>query len=154
MADLTELQSAQAVKITGADPSTGAESYFLDVDSSGKIITKLSDGIDTVGITSNNDLKTSDGLRNGGVHGALILTIANTTYEAKVNISRLVNRKILTVTALDDMYWGYNNTVTVANGTPLFKNQSIVFSIDPDSSFQIWLVGTTNGRTARITESP
>ena len=76
-------------------------------------------------------LKTADGLREGGTQGALSLTI----------------------TALDDMYWGYNNTVTTATGTPLYKNQQIVFAIDPDSTFQVWIVASANGKTARITES-
>ena len=98
-------------------------------------------------------LKTADGLREGGTQGALSLTTGNTQYEAKVGASRLANRKSLTITALDDMYWGYNNTVTTATGTPLYKNQQIVFAIDPDSTFQVWIVASANGKTARITES-
>lgn len=106
------------------------------------------------GVTANSDFKTSDGLRNGGVEGALTLTTGGTAYEAKVGGSALTNRKLLTITALDDMYWGYNNTVTTSTGTPIYKNQQIIFSIDPDSTFAIWLVASGNGKLARITECP
>lgn len=115
--------------------------------------TKITDGSDTATVSSTGDLAVSDGLSNGGVHGALTLTIGGTAYEAKVGASRLANRKNLTITALDDMYWGYDNTVTTATGTPLFKNQSIIFDIDADSTFQVWLVASANNKNARITES-
>lgn len=36
MADLTDLQAAQTVKIAGANPSTGGETNFMDVDSNGR----------------------------------------------------------------------------------------------------------------------
>lgn len=42
MADLTDLQSAQTVKIAGA-PSSGIEDNFMDVDGSGRITVKLND---------------------------------------------------------------------------------------------------------------
>lgn len=119
---------------------------------SGTIV--LSDGVDNVKITSLRDLSVSDGLRGGGLQGALTLTTANTTYEAKVGASRLTNRKSLTIFANNDMFWGYTNTVTTSTGTPLKKNEKIIFSIDPDSTFQVWLVSATNSSTARITESP
>lgn len=115
--------------------------------------TRIADGTDSVKVTTNQDLSVSDGLRNGGVYGSLTLTTAGTTYEAKVGGSRLSNRKNLTITAMDDMYWGYSNAVTTSTGTPLYKNQVITFSIDPDSSFQVWLVASANTKTARITES-
>jgi hypothetical protein len=134
MADLTGKEASQSIKLVGADAS-GVETNYVDVTSSG-------------------DLKTVDGLRQGGVQGNLVLTTSGTAYEAKVGISALTNRKSLTVTALDDMFWGYDNSVTTSSGTPLYKNQQIIFSIDPDSTFQIWLVASGNNKNARITEAP
>lgn len=97
----------------------------------------------------------SHGLKSGGAQGEITLTTANTSYEAKVGANRLPDRKILTVTALDDMYWGYDNTVSSTNGTPLYKNQTVIFEIDPeDTDFQVWLVASSNSKNARITESP
>lgn len=208
MADLNDAQSALTVKLVGANPSSGIEDNFADVDTSGRLTIKLNDGagssvnlgqntmanslpvviasnqssipisgtvtanqgtpntaangwfekitdgIDTAKVTTNQDLSTSDGLRNGGTQGAITLTTANTAYEAKVGISRLSNRKSLIITANDDMYWGYNNTVTVSTGQKLAKDQQIAFAIDSDSTFQIWLVSAANSKTARIAESP
>jgi hypothetical protein len=105
-------------------------------------------------ITQNRDLTVSDGIRNGGVYGNLALTTGGTTYEAKVGGSRLANRKLLSITALDDMYWGYDSSVTTSTGTPLVKNQQIIFSADPNSTFQVWLVASANSKNARITEAP
>lgn len=105
---------------------------------------------------STGDINVSDGLKNGGVHGNLAMATGGTAYEAKVGGSRLANRKLLTIVALDDMYWGYDNTVTTSSGTPLYKNQFISFAINPDSgnTFQIWVVASGNNKNARITESP
>lgn len=36
MADLTEIQASQSVKVAGAGPSTGIETNYLDIDSSGR----------------------------------------------------------------------------------------------------------------------
>jgi hypothetical protein len=129
---------------------------FVDTDNPDNTI--ISDPLDPTkqaSVSINGDVGTADGLSGGGVNGNLTLTTANTAYEAKVGVSRQAFRKSLTITALDDMYWGYSNAVTTANGTPLYKNQQIVFSIDPnDSSFQVWLVASANTKNARITESP
>jgi hypothetical protein len=134
MADLTDGQAAQTVKIVGSS-SAGVEDNFA-------------------GVAANQNLKAQDGLKNGGVQGNLILTTGGTAYEAKVGGSKLPGRKSLTITALDDMYWGYTNAVTTSSGTPLYKNQQAVFAIDSDSTFEIWLVASGSSKNARITESP
>jgi hypothetical protein len=128
---------------------------FNDTDSPEN--TNLADGSDPTrkaSVSINNDVGVQDGLTAGGVQGNLTLATGGVSYEAKVGATRLSNRKSLTITALDDMYWGYSNTVTTSTGTPLFKNQQIVFAIDPDSTFQVWLVAVASGKNARITESP
>jgi hypothetical protein len=43
VADLSELQASQSVKIAGANPSTGVEDNYLDVDTSGRVTVKLND---------------------------------------------------------------------------------------------------------------
>ena len=136
MADLTDLQAAQATKIVGSDP-TGVETNAI----SG---------------SANGDLGVADGISSGGLQGNLSLTTANTAYEVKVGAGRLANRKCVTVVPTDfDMYWGYNNTVTTSTGTPLAKGQFIGFALDPtDSAAQLWLVCASANRNARITEAP
>jgi hypothetical protein len=136
MADLTELQSAGTTKIVGSD-STGAET-------------------NAVNATPNGDLNVNDGLSVGGVTGNLNLVTSGTTYEAKVGGSRLTNRKSLIINAFDsDMFWGYANSVTTSTGFPIFKGQTITFSIDANSStFQVWLVCANNNKNVRIVETP
>lgn len=129
MADLSDIQSAQSVKLT--------------------------DETDIAAITTNGDLKVVDGLRNGGVYGALTVPTANVPVEAKVGVSRLANRKFIQITCTtNNLWWGTDSSVTTSTGQPLANGQTITFSIDPDSSFQVWLVGSTNTRTARLVECP
>lgn len=113
-------------------------------------------GIHTnVEMTANKELKTVDGLRGGGVHGVLNSTTANVAIEAKVGASRLTNRKLLVITIQSTgVFYGFDNTVTVASGTPVANNQVLTFTIDPDSSFQIWLVSASTNRAYRVLESP
>jgi len=129
---------------------------FNDTDSPEN--NNISDGVDPTikaSVSSNGDIGIADGLSNGGVNGNLVLTTANTAYEAKVGGSRLASRKMLTIIALDDMYWGLSNGVTTANGMILYKNQSITFAIDPtNSAFQVWLVAAGSSKNARIAEAP
>lgn len=116
--------------------------------------TNIADGIDPSiknRVTLTGDVSFSDGLR-GGVFGNLSLVTANTAYEVKVGASALVNRKSVTITALDNVFWGLDNTVTTSNGIPLFKNQQIVFAIDANSPFEIWVVASSNNKDVRIVE--
>ena len=131
----------------------------MDLDSNNsagitKIIGSDSTGVETTPVASslNGELTVVDGLSNGGIFGNLNLVTANTAYEAKVGVSALSNRKSLIITALDDMYWGYDNTVSSTNGIPLYKNQTIIFEINPNSSFKVYLLATVNNKNARIAE--
>lgn len=106
-------------------------------------------------MTANKDIKTVDGLRGGGVQGAVTSTTANVAIEAKVGASRLTNRKLLVITIMSTgVFYGFDNTVTVANGTPVANNQVLTFSIDADSTFQVWLVSASTNRAYRVLESP
>ena len=90
-------------------------------------------------------------LKAGGLFSDI--TVGLTAVEVKVGASRLANRKLVTVFALDSkMYWGYSNTVTASNGTPIFKSQMV--SWEADSTCQIWIISVAAGKHARISESP
>jgi len=133
LADLSFKDSAMPVVLVGGD-SAGAET-------------------NVVASSVNGEVLSVDGLSSGGVYGELTLTTGGTSYEAKVGGSILANRKSLIVVALDDMFWGYNSSVTTLTGIPIYKNQTVIFSINPNSSFSIWLVAATNTKKARIAES-
>ena len=128
--DLTELQSSQTVKIVGSD----------------------SIGIETTPVNSNplGELFVSDTIRVGGVQGAL--SVSTTAVEAKVGASLLVNRTFLSIynngTAI--IYYGLDNTVTAASGTPIAKKQKITASIEGTAS--IWLIAASGTHDIRIIE--
>lgn len=135
MADLSEQQASIASKITGSD-STGAETNY-------------------VGASANGDMQVVDGLMDGGVYGNLSVPTAGTAVEAKVGGSRLTNRKFLQITANNaGLFWGLSNSVTTSSGTPIANGQTITFNIKPGSTFQVWLVGSANSKSAQVVEAP
>lgn len=135
MADLTDIQAAQAVKIMGSD-SAGVEQT-------------------PVASSVNGDLQVSNGLQQGGATASKVTGLANTAVEAMAGVARLANRKSLII-YIDDgtFYWGYDNTVTVATGIPTVNGQTLVFDVKPGSTFQIWLINSANAKKYRIAESP
>lgn len=105
MADLTDIQSAQSVKIAGSDAS-GIESTFAKV-------------------TPNQELGATDTVNTSAVSTTIPLT--TTAVELKVGGSRLANRKYIWMEALDtNIKWGFS-----ASDTPfdIFKSQLLTFPI-------------------------
>jgi hypothetical protein len=131
MADLTELEAAQTTKIVGSS-SSGTENNY-------------------VGATATNELRTADISNNGGVQGAI--TVGTSAIQAMVGGSPLTNRKTLTVfnNSNTTIYFGYANTVTTVNGTPIFKNQFAEFLVGPNTN--VWLIAGSAGNNVRITEN-
>lgn len=136
--------------------STSANSIPVVIASDqGSYSVKLTDGTDTALISANGDQKVSDGLRNGGVYGALNIPTSGTPLEAKVGGARLANRKALIINIENNgVFWGLDNTVTSTTGVPTSNGQVLTFNIDPDSTFQVWLVGSANNKNVHIVEIP
>lgn len=95
-------------------------------------------------------LKTTDALSGAAVNG--VITVGTSAVEAKVNASPLASRKLLTVfnNGSQTIYWGYANTVTTANGTPIFKNQFVEFEFTEARS--VWLISASEGQDVRVGE--
>jgi hypothetical protein len=131
MADISDINSAQAVKIIGAD-SSGVEQTPVKSSSNGK-------------------LETSQISNNSGVEGAL--TVGTSAVELKVGASALSNRINATLinNSNTDIYWGYTNAVTTTTGTPIVKGQFACWSVGPNTS--IFLIAGSAGNNTRITES-
>lgn len=130
MADLTDIQAAQSVKLIGSD-LTGAEGTPAKV-------------------SANQDLYVSDVSNNGGVEGAL--TVGTSAVEVKVGGSALANRKLVTLSnnSAATIYWGYTSGVTTTTGTPLLKGQERGWECGPGTS--IWVIAGTASLNTRITE--
>lgn len=147
--------SGTATVAWNADSNQNSVRAYSTLASSFLTSSQITDGTDTVLVTTNGDQKVADGVRNGGVYGALSIPTANTPVEAKVGASRLSNRKLLQIYSNNNgLFWGLDNSVTTSSGTPLVNGQVITFSIDPDSTFQIWLVGSSNSKSVQVVEAP
>lgn len=112
------------------------------------IASRLSDGSDLSLITPSGDLQVADLINVAGQYRAQSVTTS--AAEALGAASILSNRKMISITPTNGtVYWGYSNSVTTVNGTPIFKNQTMVISVG--SNVHIYLIA---GSTVdcRITE--
>ena len=90
-----------------------------------------------------------DSLNRQGVYGEI--TVGTTPVEVKVGASPLAHRGLVHILAKDNqIYWGYDNSVTTTTGTRIFRNQLVFLPVGPDVS--IWLVANGAGRDAAIGE--
>lgn len=126
MADLSDLQAAQATKIVGSDTS-GVETNAAKV-------------------SPNQDLGTSDVLTTAAVTATLALTTAAT--EGKVGASALANRKYFIMEALNtNVKWGFSSG---SQPFDLFKSQLIMVPAGPGISF--WFKMSTGTGNVVIAE--
>jgi hypothetical protein len=132
VADLNEIQSSGSTKIVGSD-ATGTEQT-------------------PVSSTALGELKSADVL-NSGTGTQAALSVGTTAIEVKVNASPLSNRKVVTLYNNSNVtiYWGFTNGVTVSTGTPIFKNQNIVWTVGP--SQKVFVIAGSAGNDTRITEA-
>lgn len=130
MADLSEIQASQSVKLAGAGPSTGVETNYVQVDAVG-------------------NLQTASTLSVGGQNRNQAITTS--AAEALGAAVILTNRDLLTITPIDGtVYWGYGSGTTSSNGTPIFKNQTL--SISVSDNVHIYLITSTGTVDCRISE--
>lgn len=131
MADLSEIQAAQSIKIIGADA--------------------LATETTPVNSTDTGHLLTADLINEGtGVQAAI--TVSTTAIEAKVGASPLSNRKLLTVynNSNQTIYWGFTSGVLTTTGTPIVKGQQASWDVGDNQS--IFLIASTGSNDVRITE--
>ncbi len=107
MADLTDNQSAQSVKIIGADTA----------------------GVETTParVTPNQDLGAVDTVNTSALSSQI--TLSTTPVELRVGASRLVNRKYIWMEALDNnIKWGFGPNTTDCR-FDIFKSQLLSFPV-------------------------
>ena len=129
MADFSELQASQPVKIAGAQ-SDGVETGFVS---------------EYANALCASDLVSS----GGGVQGSIL--VGTTATEAKAGASRLNNRKLLLVQPLDGrVYLGFSSAVTTSSGILVLKKQ--VFHVSIDDSTPVFLISSSsvNVRVAEV----
>jgi hypothetical protein len=131
MGDISDINSAQTVKIVGSN-SSGLEQTPIKS-------------------TLNGELQTSDILQGPGVEA--FLTVGTTAIEVKVGVNKLANRKLVTVhnNSNATIYWGYTNVVTTSTGTPIYKDGQDSWDISDNAT--IFLIAGSSNNNVRITES-
>lgn len=131
MADLTDLQAAQTIKIAGSNTS--------DIET---IYAKVS---------SNQDIGTADIVDTSGIYGTL--TVGTSPVQVKVGGSNLSSRKLITLdnTSNVTLFWGYDNSIsTTTYAGRFFKDQQGSWAIGPNVS--IWVVAGSAGNSVHISE--
>lgn len=129
MADLDFNQASQPVQIVGGDEIFAAD------------------------INANKDLNTSNEIKTEGVYGNVLIQ-SNNSVEVKVGATILANRKVLTLfnNSNRTYYWGFNSSVTTANGLPIPGGSEKTWLINDVVS--IWVISDGgNNNSARVAEA-
>jgi hypothetical protein len=118
MADLTDIQAAQTIKLTGVN-SSGSEDNYLKV-------------------SNNKEARANDSVNNGGLDA--VLAVNTTASEGKVGATKKVDRKYIwmmpiTVPTGVNAYllWGFSNST---QSFKIFKDQLLCFPIGDGT--EIW----------------
>jgi hypothetical protein len=91
----------------------------------------------------------SDVLDTEGVTAAIIVT--TTPIEAKVGASPLPGRQLLIIQPkANNVFLGYSDTFTTAQGIELFKDQLVSISVGP--SVHVWLRTSSGSVNVRVQE--
>lgn len=131
MADLTDLQAAQSIKIAGSS-ATGVET-------------------NAVNSSVNGDLFHQDLLQTStSVQGTL--TVGTSAVELKVGGSPLVSRKLATIDNSSSaiIYWGFTSGVTTSTGIRIFKDTQASWAVSETT--KIYLIAGSAGNVTRIAE--
>lgn len=131
MADLSDIQSAQSVKIIGSDV-TGLETTPVKATTSG-------------------ELRTDDIVDGGGVQGNI--SVSTTAIAVRVGGSNLADRKRLSFwnNGTATLYWGYTAGVTSTNGFPIMRNQFVSDSWGPNTT--IYIIAVSGSHDVRVNEA-
>lgn len=155
MADLTEVQASQSVKIAGANPSSGAEDNYMEVDSSGnaKVITTAAGTVTPGTVATNSSLI-------GGQFNTALPTLTNTQQAAiqvdssgRIIVSPLTNSSIVKAQLQDNA-----GTAITVGQKPMSSSLPVVIASDqsavPVSQSGTWTVqpGNTQNTTAWLTQ--
>jgi hypothetical protein len=110
----------------------------------------LAVSVDNLSFTSFSEARVSDSFQ-GSAQGSAV-SVGSVPVEAKGGATTLTNRKGIFIMPIDkNLYMGFANTVSSANGIPIFINQMVY--IPATSSMKIWLVHSNTGNAeARVWE--
>lgn len=133
--DISGTVSLPTGAATSSNQTSGAQKTQI-VDGSGNVIGSL-----------NNQLAVEDILNTAGQYRAQ--TVTASAAEALGGAVILANRKMLSITPTDGtIYWGFNSSVTTSSGSPIFKNQTVTFSVGANLHIYVIAASSINCRMA------
>lgn len=123
----------------------------ISVDDAGNVLKFVKNGpgeakslgvaVDKLSFTAFNEARVSDSLQ-GSAQGAAV-SVNSTPIEAKGGVTALANRKGVFLMPIDkNVYMGFSNTVTTANGIPIYTNQMVY--VPAAAGMKIWLINSSN----------
>lgn len=111
------------------------------------IFVKNQDGSGNNINSNNNQLQVRDVINTAGQNRAQSVT--TTAAEALGGATILANRKFLSMTpTAGTIYWGFTSGVTVATGTPIFKNQTMTLAVTDNVHIFVIAASTIDSRMA------
>lgn len=109
----------------------------------------LAVSVDKLSFTSYNEARVSDSLQGSAQGQAMI--IDGTALEAKGGAVALATRKGIFIMPIDkNLYMGFSNAVSAANGIPIFINQMVY--VPAAANMKIWLISNNGTAEARVWE--
>lgn len=96
----------------------------------------------------------ADTLFNGGVQGSISITNIDGAIQVTVSGgANLPDRQLVTITPTNgDIFFGFDNTVTVTTGTPICEGQTLAISAGDCVDLYI-VTGSASAVDVRITEA-
>lgn len=90
-----------------------------------------------------------DVLNSEGKYGSL--TVGTTAVEVKADTETLNGRQAIVMQAMDnEIYWGYDSSVTTSTGTRIFKHQLVMLPIGWE--VHVYVVANGSGKILRFQE--
>jgi hypothetical protein len=125
MADLDNLQASQSVKIAGANPSTGAETYFADVTSEGEL--KISSFANVT-------------------YAAAQKVVTTTPQLAAVGGANLANRKGLFIynKGAQTIYYGPSGSTSTTGAIPILKDEAASLAFGQNVNVYVFTTTSTS----------
>mgnify|MGYP003654464193 CR=1 FL=1 len=89
--------------------------------------------------------------RDGPNVGPIAVSVTTTAVEAKVGASRLDERSVIAIQALDaDVYYGFSNSVTSSTGFVI--PEGVYAELAFGDKVEVWLVAVSGSVDVRIAE--
>lgn len=144
---LLPLSLGQKTMANSLAVTVSSDQTAIPASQSGTWSVRTQDSVGNSLVSSNSQLQVTDVINTSGQYRAQSITTSAT--EALGAATILANRKVLAITPTNGtVYWGFNNSVTTANGMPLVRGQTAVLAVTANIHVYLIASGTVDVRIA------